>query len=185
MTETEIIHSILSGNTSAFKLLVDKYHKMVFRTAMGFVHNKEDAEDLTQDVFIRIFQSLGNFREQAALSTWIYRITVNLSLNYVNANKIERFFELTEEKILNIFNRRDDSRNPEQRMIDEERDQAIRNAIDKLSDKQRTAFILSKYEELSQKEIAAVMQTTEGAVEQHLQRAKASLQKKISSLVGE
>jgi RNA polymerase sigma-70 factor (ECF subfamily) len=184
MTEAEIIQSITSGNTDAFKTLVEKYQTMVFRTAMGFVHNKEDAEDLTQEIFIKAFQSLGSFMEKSEFSTWLYRITINMSLNYLNANKIAGYFEFVEEKIHLLFNRQDESRNPEQQITDNENEIMIRKAIDKLSDKQRTAFILSKYEDLSQKEIAAIMQTTEGAIEQHLQRAKVSLQKRLSYLVG-
>jgi RNA polymerase sigma-70 factor, ECF subfamily len=184
MTEAEIIQSIISGNTEAFKILVDKYQTMVFRTAMGFVHSKEDAEDLTQEIFIKVFQSLGSFMEKSEFSTWIYRITVNMSLNYVNRKKIERFFDLTNEKLQSLFEKQDEEANPEQEMINNERDQLIRNAIDKLSEKQKTAFVLNKYENLSQREIADIMQTSEGAVEQHLQRAKVNLQKKLSSLVG-
>jgi RNA polymerase sigma-70 factor (ECF subfamily) len=184
MTEVEIIQSIKSGNTEAFKTLVEKYQTMVFRTAMGFVHSKEDAEDLTQEIFVKGFQSIGNFMEKAEFSTWLYRITVNMSLNYVNRKKIERFFDLTNEKTQSLFEKQDEAVNPEQRMINNERDQLIRKAIDRLSEKQRTAFVLNKYENLSQREIAAIMQISEGAVEQHLQRAKVNLQKKLSSLVG-
>lgn len=184
MTEVEIIQSVKSGNTEAYKILVEKYQTMVFRTAMGFVHSKEDAEDLSQEIFIKVFQSLGSFLEKSEFSTWIYRITVNMSLNFVNRKKFERFFDITNEKLQSLFEKQDEDVNPEQSMINHERDQLIRNAIDKLSEKQKTAFVLNKYENLTQREIADIMQTSEGAVEQHLQRAKGNLQKKLSSLVG-
>jgi RNA polymerase sigma-70 factor, ECF subfamily len=77
MTEQQIIQAILSGDHSKFEWLVVKYQTMVFRTAMGFVHSKEDAEGLTQDVFIRTFQALKTFNGDAEFSTWLYRITVN------------------------------------------------------------------------------------------------------------
>jgi len=184
MTEVEIIQSIKSGNTEAFKILVEKYQTMVFRTAMGFVHSKQDAEDLTQEIFIKVFQSLGSFMEKSEFSTWLYRITINMSLNYVNRKKIERFFNLTNEKLQSLIEKQDETVNPEQEMINNESDNLIRKAIDKLSEKQKTAFVLSKYENLTQREIADIMQTSEGAVEQHLLRAKINLQKKLSSLVG-
>lgn len=89
-----------------------------------------------------------------------------------------------EEKMQTLFNQRDYSVNPEEQFIGDETDFLIRRAIDQLPEKQRTAFILSKYNELPQKKIAEIMQLSEGAVEQHLQRAKIKLQKKLSGLVG-
>ena len=76
MSEQQLIKEILSGNTNAFKILVDRHQGMVFRTAMGFVHSKEDAEDITQEVFIQAFRSLSAFQEKSEFSTWLYRITV-------------------------------------------------------------------------------------------------------------
>jgi len=184
MTEVEIIESIQSGNTKAFSILVERYQEMVFRTAIGFIHNKEDAEDLTQEIFVKVYQSLGSFMGKSEFSTWIYRITVNTALNCVRRKKIERFFDFSDEQLQPVLHQQESADNPEQTMINDESDKLISNAIDKLSQKQKTAFVLSRYEELSQKEIAAIMQTTEGAVEQHLQRAKVNLQKRLTSIVG-
>ncbi|MDD2284930.1 MAG: RNA polymerase sigma factor [Paludibacter sp.] len=184
MTETDIIHNIKNGDTDAFKLLVDKHQSMVFRTVMGFVHVKEDAEDLTQEIFITVFQSLDYFQGKAEFATWLYRIAVNISLNYVKKNRIRKLFNFAEEKLQPIFNQQDKCVNPEEQIIRSEIEDLIRKAIDQLTEKQRTAFILSKYNELPQKKIASIMQISEGAVEQHLQRAKIKLQKKLSGLVG-
>ena len=85
---------------------------------------------------------------------------------------------------MSIFNRSDDEMNPQQRLESNERDSFVKRAIDELPEKQKTAFILSKYEDLSQREIADIMQTSEGAVEQLLQRAKQSLRKKLAHIVG-
>lgn len=184
MTEQQIIQEILEGNSSKFKLLVEKYQSMVFRTTMGFVHNKEDAEDLTQDVLIRAFQSLKTFNGDAEFSTWLYRITVNTSINHLNKIKNRGLLHFAEEILQNLFNRASDDKNPQQQLEQTERDGAIRKAIDALPEKQRTAFVLSKYDDLTQKKIAAIMQSTEGSVEQLLQRAKSSLQKRLSPIVG-
>lgn len=184
MTETDIIRNIKNGDTHAFKLLVEQHHKLVFRTVMGFVHIKEDAEDLTQDVFINAFQSIKYFQEKAEFATWLHRIAVNTSLNFIKKNRFRKLFDFAEEKWQSIFNQPDNTVNPEEQMIDHEVNISIRKAIDQLTAKQRTAFILSKYNELPQKKIAEIMQISEGAVEQHLQRAKIKLQKKISELVG-
>jgi RNA polymerase sigma-70 factor (ECF subfamily) len=184
MSEQEIIQAIINGDQSKFEWLVEKYQTMVFRTAMGFVHTKEDAEDLTQDVFICAFQSLASFQGNSEFSTWLYRITVNISINQLNRNKHRAFLQFTGDLLQNPFNRESGNRNPHQELEQTEQDAAIRKAIDSLPDKQRTAFVLSKYDDLPQKEIAAIMQCSEGSVEQLLQRAKANLQKKLSTIVG-
>lgn len=184
MTEQQIIQAILSGDHSKFEWLVEKYQAMVFRTAMGFVHNKEDAEDLTQDVFIRVFQAFKTFNGDAEFSTWLYRITVNTSINHLNKIKNKGLLHFAEDILQQLFNKASEDQNPQQQLEQTERDKAIRKAIDALPEKQRTAFILSKYDDLTQKEIAAIMQSTEGSVEQLLQRAKSRLQKKLSPIVG-
>ena len=181
MSEQEIIEKILQGRTSMFESLVTKYQTLVFRTAMGFVHNKEDAEDLTQDVFISAFKSLESFQANSAFSTWLYRITVNSCINHLKRNKQRIFMQQAGEFVLHLFNTASEDKNPHQQMEDSEQQTSIRRAIDSLTEKQRTAFVLSKYDDLSQKEIAEIMQCSEGSVEQHLQRAKTNLQKKTST----
>ena len=80
MTDQQIIQQILSGNINTFEMLVRKYQQMVFRTAMGFVHSKEDAEDISQDVFLKAYSSLQQFKGEAEFSTWLYRITINTAM---------------------------------------------------------------------------------------------------------
>jgi RNA polymerase sigma-70 factor (ECF subfamily) len=116
--------------------------------------------------------------------TWLYRITVNTSINQLNRNKRRAFLQSTGELLQNLFNKENGDRNPQQLLEKSERDKAIRKAIDLLPDKQRTAFVLSKYNDLPQREIAAIMQCSEGAIEQLLQRAKTNLQKKLTPIVG-
>ncbi len=184
MTDHEIIDHIRSGNTQAFQQLVERHQEMVFRTALGFVHVKEEAEDIAQEVFLSVFRSLNQFGGQAEFSTWLYRIVVNTSLNQVRKKRRQEWLQSAGDALAQLFDRATDDRNPEQNMLDEELDQAVRQAIDSLSEKQRTALVLQKYDELSQREIAVVMQISEGAVEQHLQRARLNLQKKLAHLVG-
>ncbi|MGI6573931.1 MAG: RNA polymerase sigma factor [Fermentimonas sp.] len=184
MSDEQLIDKILSGDREAFRLLMEKYQQQVFQMAMGFVHSRQDAEDITQEVFIRVFRSLGSFKEQSLFSTWLYRITLNCSINYVKKYKRRNFLTGAGDSLMNLFNRGGEERNAHQQLEATEKEQAIRKAIDELPEKQRKAFILSKYEELPQREIAAIMQTSEGAVEQLLVRAKKQLQKKLAHLVG-
>ena len=186
MTDTEIINIILQGNRNEFQKLVERYKSMVFRTCMGFLHDKDDADDLTQEVFIQIYLSLNKFKGDSAFSTWIYRIAVNASLNRVRKNtvspilsRLDSLFVTGKEREISFVS--DDYEDPENILIRLEKSKWIQNALDSLPENQRTAIVLSKYDELSQKEISEIMKITEGAVESLIQRAKANLKVKLSS----
>jgi RNA polymerase sigma-70 factor, ECF subfamily len=187
MTDSEIVQLVIAGNRDAFRTLAEKYQGMVFRTCMGFVHDKEDAEDITQDVFVSVYQSLGKFKGQSALSTWIYRVAINASLNFVRKKSRQSILQRFEtlfgfEKTNELQQIESGTFNPEQILTNKERKASITRALDLLPENQRIAFTLSKYDDLPQKEIAQIMNITEGAVEALLQRAKANLQKKLSGL---
>ncbi|MBN2272891.1 MAG: RNA polymerase sigma factor [Bacteroidales bacterium] len=184
MTDSEIIKLILQGDREKYRVLVDRYQSLIFRTCMGFVHNKEDADDLTQDVFIQVFRSLSRFKGEAAFSTWIYRIAVNASLNRIRKSKgysLLKRIGLTsgESNVPDPSLLIPEDEDPESVLIREEHHAWLQNALDSLPEKQRTALVLSKYDELPQKDIAAILNTTEGAVEALIQRAKANLRKKL------
>jgi RNA polymerase sigma-70 factor, ECF subfamily len=186
MTDNEILSMIRKGDINKFRLLVEKYQAMVFRTCMGYLHNKDDASDLTQDVFIQAYQALNGFKEEAAFSTWIYKISINASLNKVRKSKqntvfdrLERLFDSIKEMDTPFFDLETD--NPESILINKETSSWVQKALDSLPENQRTAIVLSKYDDLSQKEIAEIMNTSEGAVEALIQRAKTNLRKKLAS----
>lgn len=184
MEDRAIIQAVLAGEKDEYRLLVEKYKQPIFRTCMGYVHQEDDANDLTQEVFINAYQKLHEFNFEARFSTWLYRIAVNLCLNFLR-KKRRYFFEGLETVKAFWSNRHIDLSSsmatPEEIMISNEQEERIQQTIGKLPDKQKTAFILSKYEQLPQKEIAAIMNITEGAVESLLQRAKANLQKWLSN----
>jgi len=185
MDEKEIIKLIIKGDNDKFAHLVKKHQDMVFKTCMGFVHCSDDANDLTQDVFINAFQNLKKFNQQSAFSTWIYRIAVNASLNAVRAKKrnlFQRFDNLFgQESKQESYLNSDYLENPESGMITNEQEAMVVKEIDKLSEKQKIAFVLSRCDNLPQKEIAAIMNISEGAVESLVQRAKANLAKNLSN----
>ena len=186
MDESEIIRQILLGNRNKFAILADRYQSIVFRTCLAFLHNKDDADDLTQEVFIKAYQSLSGFKGGSSFSTWIYRIAVNASLNKVRKTsknilfqRMETIFGSGKSKIEDLSI--PDTDNPENMLILREHKEWVQKALDSLTENQRTAIVLSKYDDLSQKEIAEIMDTTEGAVEALLQRAKTNLRDKLSS----
>ena len=180
MTDSDIIKLILQGHKEKFRILVDQYQQMVFRTCIGFLHNDDDAEDLTQDIFIQVYKSLHRFKGEAAFSTWIYRIAINAALNRVRKNsqiplhiRLSLFFDSGKEREISLPVY--DAEDPESILIGQEHRKWVQNALDGLPENQRTAIVLSKYDDFSQKEIAEIIGTTEGAVESLIQRAKINL----------
>lgn len=187
MDDQELIKQITHHNDQkAFTLLIDKYQKMVVNTCRGFVTSYADAEDLAQDVFIELYESLPEFRQESKLSTWIYRITVNKSLNFIRKKNRVTFYE----SITSIFGRDGNgNHNPIESFSSNEADVAInskelhlelKQAINSLPNNQKIAFILNKYQDLSYKEVAEVMEISLSSVESLIFRAKLNLQKLLS-----
>jgi RNA polymerase sigma-70 factor (ECF subfamily) len=184
MTDQELIEGLITHDRTAIHTLVDKYQKKVIKTAYYFLQNMEDAEDLSQDIFIDILDSSKRFRKTSALSTWIYRITVNRSLNLVKKNKRKKIFHSLE----NYFNIKPNEYNPthnepvvtESPLEENERRTILNKAIQSLPENQKIAFILSKYEELSYKEIAEIMNMSLSSIESLIHRAKLNLQKRLA-----
>ena len=187
MTDSEIIGHIANGDRNMFRKLVERYQPMVFRTCMGFLHHKDDADDLTQEVFIQTYQTLPAFKGDASFSTWIYRISVNASLNKIRKSQKNQLLQRLEsvfggDTLKEYSFPIPDTENPENILIQSEHREWVQRALNSLPENQRTAIVLSKYDDLPQKEIAAIMNLTEGAVEALLQRAKANLREKLSAL---
>ncbi|UMB54625.1 RNA polymerase sigma factor [Lutibacter sp. A64] len=184
MTDEELVSGIIDGNKLYFKILVDKYQSLVLNTCFHFTHNKNDAEDITQEVFIKVYESIKNFNYQSKLSTWLYRIAVNKSLNFIRDNKKRNIFN----SIDNIFNKNTkyEQQIEEPTSIEEESDSIkikrlniLRESIQLLPENQKIAFILHKYEEISYQEIAEIMNVSLASVEGLIHRAKINVQKNI------
>ncbi|MBT3385226.1 MAG: sigma-70 family RNA polymerase sigma factor [Prolixibacteraceae bacterium] len=184
MSETEIIRKLQQGNEQAFKELVENYQKLVVNTCFGMVHNIEDAEDIAQEVFIEVFRSIHKFRADSKLSTWLYRMSVNRSLNFIRDNKRSKWFQSFEDSVQsknavheNLINKNTD--HPGFELENSQRAKLLHEAIDSLPQNQKVAFTLSKYEELSYQEISGVMELSVSSVESLIHRAKKNLQKKL------
>jgi RNA polymerase sigma-70 factor (ECF subfamily) len=185
LTEEELIIALRHGEEPAFKELVIQFQDKVFNTALGLLQHQTEAEDIAQEVFIQVYRSIQQFKGDSLLSTWIYRITITKSLDHLRSKKRKKRFGF----ISSLFG--DDNKpvyetgdfNHPGVLQERKEDAAILfKLIDKLPENQRTAFILNKVEELSYREIAAVLDTTESAVDSLLQRAKQNLRKKINEL---
>ncbi|WP_321516399.1 RNA polymerase sigma factor [Marinifilum fragile] len=182
MKEQELIEELKLGNQAAFRHLVESYQSMVVNTAMGMLHNMADAEDVAQEVFIQVYNSIYDFRLESSLKTWIYRITITRSLNAVRSKVRKSFFTRLEDFFLTkreVGIGESSLPNPQKRLEEMDHSDAIQSAMNTLPDNQKVAFTLSKYEDLSYKEIAEVMQVSKSSVESLLYRAKVNLQKKL------
>ncbi|MEN6619355.1 MAG: RNA polymerase sigma factor [Rikenellaceae bacterium] len=178
----QIISNILAGDKDKFSAIVNLYKDSVFRIAIGYMHTKDEAEDIVQEVFIKSYQSLSSFKGKSEFSTWLYRITVNTCLNAINKKQRLNIFQKSEETAARIFNIRSEDKNPEESIVAGEKEKAVKEAINSLPKQQRTAFTLKRYEELSQSEISEIMEISEGAVEQLLQRARINLTNKLKNI---
>lgn len=186
MTEAEIIKKLKEGSEKAFRDLVSTYQKMVVNICYGIVHNIEDAEDVAQDVFIEVFRSVSGFRGDSKLSTWIYRIAVNRSINYLrdhkrrsNLKSLDETVDSSKSAIGELFY--ESASDPQKEMENIQRSKILYAAIDTLSKNQRIAFTLNKYEGLSYKEISEIMELSISSVESLMHRAKKNLQKRLYS----
>jgi len=177
LTETELIHALHSRQEDGFRILVERYKDRMYNTLFGLLQNETDAEDLVQDVFIKVFEKIHSYKGEAALGTWIYRIAVTHSLDFLRRksrkkrNGLLRWFGNNEGEEIDTpeFN------HPGVLAENKERAAHLFKAMQRLPENQRIAFVLQKVEGLPQREIAAIMDLKEGAVESLLSRAKANL----------
>lgn len=169
-TDEALLEGIQAGDQHCFKLLYDKYCSIVYNTALVYTKITVDAEEITQDVFTKVYTKAATFQGKSALSTWIYRITVNVSLNYVKKKKRYSFLSfLDRDQDLPDFV------HPGVLLEHAEDSKVLLHAIDRLVDSQRTAFVLSYIEDLPRQDVADVMELSLKAVESLLQRGKSNL----------
>lgn len=187
MNEKDLIKRIRRGDEEAFKWLVDTYQVMVRNTCYGVMQDFDEAEDIAQEVFVKVYESIDKFRGDAKLSTWLYRIALNKSLNRKKQNRFRGLLS----KLSDSFDGGSAehqarscslSDHPDRQMESSESLTQIQQAISQLPDKQRQAFVLHKYEELSHKEIAEIMKTSISSVESLIFRARKQLRAALLSL---
>lgn len=180
MNELELIQQLRDGDELAFKSLVGAYQDMVYNTALGIVQNAEDAEDVAQEVFIQVYRSIDQFKGDARLSTWIYRITTTKALDHIRSRRRKKRFAF----ITSLFGPNDelvhepvDFQHPGVSLDRKEQAAMLFRMINQLPDNQKVAFTLHKTEGLSYQEIADIMQLSVSAIESLLFRARQNLRK--------
>jgi RNA polymerase sigma-70 factor (ECF subfamily) len=171
LDEPALVEACLEAHPGAFDLIVERHRRHVYQLCYRFVGNHEDACDLSQDVFIRAYRGLRNFRGHSSLGTWLYRIGVNVCLNRVNA-KSHRTEPVEEQQHIDTR-----SESATERMLRGERAARVRDAIGHLPPKQRATLVLRMYHELSHQEIADMLGSSVGAVKANFFHALGNLKK--------
>ena len=183
--ETELIQRAQQGDFSSFEQLVFRYDKEVLTIAARFVRNSDDAKDIYQEVFLRVYQGLHRFRMQSEFATWLYRITTNVCLTHRSRRKKQAHVSLDDEQ--------DESEGephprsvavsedplPDQQAMAEDISTHIRRAMELLSPQQKMVFTLKHYQGLKLREIADAMQCTEGTVKKHLFTATQRMRERL------
>jgi len=171
LDERGLVEACLSHHPGAFDLIVERHRRSVYQLCYRFVGNHEDASDLSQDVFLRAYRGLRNFRGQSSLATWLYRIGVNVCLNRVTVKAVPSE-PLAERQFVD-----ERAESPSERMLKAERRARVRAAIAQLPRKQRATLILRTYHEMSHQEIAEILGSSVGAVKANFFHALSSLKK--------
>ncbi|ABL64467.1 RNA polymerase sigma factor [Chlorobium phaeobacteroides] len=182
-THEALLDSRATSKDDQFRKLVLEHQEMVLNTCFRFVFNREDAEDLAQDVFVEVYRSLDQFREESKLSTWIYRIAVTKSLDYLRRLKRKKRFSSL-KRVIGIEDPSEDlpdtaGSNPLQSLAGKENANLLLDALNALPENQKTAFLLSKQDGYSNQEIADILQSSVSAVESLIHRAKKNLHDKL------
>ncbi|HEY0679259.1 MAG TPA: RNA polymerase sigma factor [Chitinophagaceae bacterium] len=180
MNDWILINRLKEGDQTAFKEIVETWQDMVYNTAIGIVQQPEDAEDVAQEVFVQVFQSIEGFKGNSKFSTWLYRITISKAMDHERRKKRKKRFALIKslfgednDQVIDI----PDFNHPGVLFERKEKAAILFRAMKELPDNQRIAFVLNKVEGLSYQEICEVMETSLSAVESLLHRAKTNLRK--------
>lgn len=186
MTDPTFIAELKSGNQSAYAQLLKEFEQKVFATCISFIPNKEDAEDVAQEVFLEVFRSISKFKGDAKLSTWIYRIATNKCLEFIRKKNAKKRFAFMQsifgnEIPLDKTSFFTEFKHPGILMENKEKSETIFKAINVLPESQRIVFTLAKIDGKSYQEIAEITGKSLSSVESIMFRAKKSLQQRLEN----
>ncbi len=175
MEDRQIVEAVLSGDTRRYALIVERYQQIVANLTYKLCGNKLDVEEVTQQVFVELYTALPRFRFDSKLSSFIYRITVNVVCKMLG--KAKRFVSTDAQE--DLPERASEDLDAQQQIIRREQIEQLRTAIGHLKEEQRTALVLFTFEDFSYNQIAEVMQCSLSKVESLIFRAKKNLAKEV------
>ena len=187
LAEKELIIKAQNGDTIAFEQLVYNYDRAVLSIAMRYMRDEDDAKDIYQEVFIRVFRGLKKFEFKSEFSTWLFRITTNVCLTFKSRKKGQIMVSIQEEfdenqegyETMDMISKQ---RSPEEETLNNDLGILIGNAVDSLTTRQRITFVLKHYEGYKIREIAEMLNCKEGTVKKYLFDAVNNLKKKLKPL---
>jgi RNA polymerase sigma-70 factor (ECF subfamily) len=188
MTDAEVMLELRSGNMAAFDVLLAKYRKPIVHFMFRMVHNQAVAEELAQEVFLRIYRSRETYRAEAKFSTWLYRIATNLGVNHARDTRHERqastvYLDEPDFETGTTPDVADMTPSVEANLLQNERMRAIRQHVMALPERQKTAVLMHKYQGLDYKQIGEVLKLSESATKSLLFRAYQSLREKLKEFM--
>ncbi len=188
LTDAEVMLELRSGNMAAFDVLLAKYRKPIIHFMFRMVHNQAVAEELAQEVFLRVYRSRETYRAEARFSTWVYRIATNLGVNHARDTRHERsastvYLDEPDSETGTTPDVADLTPSAEADMLRRERMKAIRQHVLALPERQKTAVLMHKYEGLDYKQIGEVLKLSESATKSLLFRAYQTLREKLKDFV--
>jgi RNA polymerase sigma-70 factor (ECF subfamily) len=185
LTDRHLVEMVLAGNTQAFEAIIENTKSLVAQISFRMISNHEDRRDIAQEVYLKAFNQLANFRFQAKLSTWIGQITYNTCLNYLEKNKtilITHRNEETDEEVLNNINSKLDftrGNETESMVLQSEITGILTQAVEELEPLYKTLITLYHTDGLSYEEIGQITRLPDGTVKNYLFRARKSLKEKL------
>ena len=188
LDDAAIMLELRAGNMDAFDILLAKYRKPIIHFMYRMVHNQAVAEELAQEVFLRVYRSRETYRAEARFSTWLYRIATNLGVNHARDTKRERsastvYLDEPDSETGTTPDVADSTPSAEANLLSRERMNAIRKHVMALPDRQKTAVLMHKYEGLDYKQIGDVLKLSESATKSLLFRAYQTLRDKLKDFV--
>jgi RNA polymerase sigma-70 factor, ECF subfamily len=185
-SDTQLILKAQQGDMSAFEELVYRYDRQVLNIAKSFRNSDDDAKDIYQEVFIRVFRGIKNFQFKSEFSTWLFRITTNVCISYQNGKKntdsIDKEISGAGEESFTIGDLLPSDDFADKAAILGDTQKHINNALNTLPPQQKMAFTLRYYDEFKIKEIAEIMQCTEGTIKKYIFTASDKMRKKLKSI---
>lgn len=187
-SDAEVMLAVAAGDEAAYNYLVTKYHRQIIHFLYRMVHNEAVAEELAQEVFLRVYRSRESYRAEAKFSTWLYRIATNLAVNHARDTKYERTaptleLDQPDPESGTLPEVAASDPNVEQRMLREERMSAIRAHVAALPERQRMAVLMHKYQEMDYRQIGEVLKLSESATKSLLFRAYQTLRERLKEFV--
>src|SRR5467141_3815532 len=182
-SDVQLMLDVKAGDEQSFALLLHRYRSPLVNFLYRMVRNREQAEDLAQEVFLRVYRAREDYIPSAKFTTWLFRIATNLALNSVRDNRYQRMEISLDAPV--TTDAAEKHPNIEQHLIEEARRRMIRQAIEKLPEKQRAAVLLHKYQELDYGEISKILECSESALKSLLFRAYETLRVELAPLVAQ